>query len=370
MTLTEKQFLSLLRAGLTGTEPEVALFERPADWDGIYKLADEQTVVSVITDGIDHMPSDKKPGIEVLEPFLADTLATEMRNDAINRFSHSLFHKVNTLGIPALMVKGQVLSRLYPQPGHRQPGDIDLLVHPDNYAALRDLLVSKATSADAEQSEILHQGMSFGSIEVEVHGSISTLMSVALDRKLEFLTDAMFREEDFVMEDFGGEPVRTPSLLFHAVYILIHFLHHYWSGGVGLRQLSDWGLFINRHYDELDQDRLRSILDELGIMRLWQTFAGLSTAYLGADKDRFPFWTDRYHRKYKGILRYMLKCGNFGMNHPRESVERPYLLRKIHSFWRLVVCDRLRHFPEFPAESLRYFFGAFHYGLIRLSEGE
>ena len=38
---------------------------------------------------------------------------------------------------------------------------------------------------------------------------------------------------------------------FNAVYILVHFLHHYWSGGVGLRQLMDWGLYVTRHYEEL-----------------------------------------------------------------------------------------------------------------------
>lgn len=368
MTLTEKQFLSLVRSGLTGAEPDVALFTGPVDWTTIYRLSDEQAVVSVVTDGIDHLPETLKPGIEILEPFLADTLATEMRNDAINRFASALFRRINKTGIPVLMVKGQALARLYPDPGHRQPGDIDLLVRPEDYPALRDLLVAKATAVDTEHAEILHQGMSFGSFEVEVHGTISTLMSVVLDRKLAFLTERMFREEAFPLEDFGGEPVKTPSVLFNAVYILIHFLHHYWSGGVGLRQLSDWGLFVNRHYEELDGDLLESTLDELGITRLWQAFAGLSVAFLGMDKDRFPLWSDRYRRKYKGILRYMLKCGNFGQNQPREVVERTYLRRKIHSFWQLVVCDRLRHFPEFPAESLRYFTGAFHYGLIRLSE--
>ena len=188
--------------------------------------------------------------------------------------------------------------------------------------------------------------------------------------KLAALQEEMFRSEAFTSEDFGGVTVRMPSVLFNAVYILIHFLHHYWSGGVGLRQLTDWGLYVNRHFDEIDAGRLEGVLRDLGVLRLWQTFSGLSTTVLGIDKDRFPLWTDRYHRKYEGILRYMLKCGNFGMNQPLEAVERPYLLRKIHSFWRLVVADRLRHFPEFPAESVRYFTGAFHYGLIRLAEGE
>ncbi len=369
MTLVERQFLSLLRSGIHGTRPEAGLFQGTVAWDRLYAIADAQAVVPVVTDGIDQMPAADKPPIEILEPFLADTLATEMRNEALNRFARGIFRRINPSGRPALMVKGQAVGRLYPDPRHRQPGDIDILVLPRDYAAVKDLLVPKATTLDQEHSEILHQGMSFGSIEVEIHGTVSTLMSVRLDRKLAAMMEEMFRREEFIVEDFGGEPVKTPSVLFDAVYILVHFLHHYWSGGVGFRQLVDWGLFVTRHFDEIDTTALESVLKDFGIFRLWQTFAGLVVAHLGMDAARMPFHTDRYSRKYDGILRYIFKSGNFGKNQPRESREHSYLVRKIHSFWQLVVCDRLRHFPEFPAESLRYFTGAFHYGLIRLSEG-
>ena len=370
MKRTEKQFFSLLRSGLTGTEPDPALFSGSVDWNAIYVLADAQAVVPIVTDGIDGLPAGHKPSIEVLEPFLADVLATEIRNDTVNHFASALFRKVNAL-CPVLMVKGQGLARLYPHPRHRQPGDIDLLVVPAHYEKVRDYLLSKTRCADMEYTDILHQGMSFGSIEVEVHGTVSTLMSVSLDRKMAALMEKMFAEEDFVVESFEEVPVRTPGPLFNAVYILVHFLHHYWSGGVGLRQLMDWGLYVTRHYEELVAGPLESVLKDLGIFRLWQTFAGLCVARLGYDKTRFPFYTDRYKGKYEGIVRYILNSGNFGKNKPvRASKPGMYLLRKISSFWRLVVCDRLRHFPEFPLESLRYFFGATHYGLIRLSEGE
>ncbi|MBR5700168.1 MAG: nucleotidyltransferase family protein [Bacteroidales bacterium] len=369
MTLTERQFLSLVRSGIHGSAPEAGLFRGPVDWNALYALADAQAVVPLVTDGIDHLPAEEKPSIEVLEPFLADTLATEMRNETINRFARGLFRRINQGGIDALMVKGQAVARLYPDSRHRQPGDIDILVLPEDYATLKSLITSKATAIDEEHPEILHQGMSFGSVEVELHGTVSTLMSVRLDRKLGLLMEQMFRGKDFTVEDFGGESVKTPSVLFDAVYILVHFLHHYWSGGVGVRQLIDWGLFVTRHFEDLDKASLEAVLKDLGIFRLWQTFAGLSVAHLGMDGSRIPFCTDRYSRKYEGILRYLIKSGNFGKNQPRESRERSYFGRKLHSFWQLVVCDRLRHFPEFPAESLRYFSGAFHYGLIRLSEG-
>lgn len=225
---------ALLRAGLKGAAPDADLFSGEVPWERLYTLSDEQAVSPLVTDGIEMLPDARKPGIELLEPFLADTMATEIRNDTMDRFAGGLFKALYKAGIPALMVKGQGLAPLYPDPHHRQPGDIDILVRPADYERTKALLLPKATQVDAEHPEILHQGMMFGSVEVEIHGSISTLMSVALDRKLSALLDDLFRKEDFTEVTVGGTPVKTPSALFNAVYILVHFLHHYWSSGVGL----------------------------------------------------------------------------------------------------------------------------------------
>ena len=144
MTLVQQQLLSLIRSALQGTEPDAGLFAGTPDWQAIYDLSVEQAVTPVVTDGIDRLPAAKKPSIELLEPFLADTLATEMRNDAINRFAKGLFRRIEDASVTALMVKGQVLARLYPIPSHRQPGDIDVLLMPENYPLVRDTLLPKA----------------------------------------------------------------------------------------------------------------------------------------------------------------------------------------------------------------------------------
>ena len=75
-------------------------------------------------------------------------------------------------------------------------------------------------------------------------------------------------------------------------------------------------------------------------------------------------------RKNARIWRYIRFCGNFGKNQDRKRKKESYLVRKIHSLWRLVIADRLRHFPVFPKESIRFFLGAFGYGLQRLAKGE
>ena len=78
----------------------------------------------------------------------------------------------------------------------------------------------------------------------------------------------------------------------------------------------------------------------------------------------------RSGRREERIWRFIRSSGNFGKNEDRTRGEESYLVRKVHSFWMLVVRDRLRHFLTFPAASLRFFSGAFGYGLGRLLKGE
>ena len=48
---SEKEFLALLKAGLWGSEPDVSMFGKDTDWDMVYQLTKEQTVVGIVTDG-------------------------------------------------------------------------------------------------------------------------------------------------------------------------------------------------------------------------------------------------------------------------------------------------------------------------------
>ena len=364
----EQRFFSLLCAGIWNTVPERELFTDKVDWDEIYSLAAEQAVVGNVTDGINRLPNDLMPEAEELDPFLGDMMGTEQRNHQINSFIPFLFKALKD--IPVVLIKGQAVALDYPEPNRRQPGDIDLLLMPSDYDRAKEILIPKASAVGEEKRAIYHQGLFYRSIEVEVHGSIQTLMSPSLDRKLAAFQEEMFKAGDFSSVELSGTPVPVPNAGFNAIYILVHFLHHYWSSGVGLRQLLDWMLFVSTHKRDIDPYLLEQRLEDLGLKRIWQTFAGFVCEYLGCPPEKLPLWTDRYAKSYPHIWKFLYKSGNFGKNNPRKRKEEPYLVRKIHSFFLQVVYDRLRHFPEFPRESLRYFGGAFRYGLGRLAQGE
>ena len=369
MTLLEQRFFSLLRSGLRGGAPDAALFPADTDWAALYDLSFRQTVVGLVTDGIHHLPAEcLPPQEETLDPFLGDVMFTETRNGQLNR---ALPRLVKALaGLRVAVVKGQPLGLNYPDPMRRQPGDIDLLLLPSFYETAKSILLPKATKVLEEEKDIWHQGMHFRSIEVEVHGSISTLMSKKLDRKLAALLEEQFDGRDFPSVSIGGARIPVPEAGFNAVYIFVHFLQHYWSGGVGLRQLVDWMTFVSVHKREIHPVMLEKRLEDLGLLHLWKVFTGFAQEFLGCPPEKLPLAAAPDSAKNARIWRYIRRCGNFGKNVDRTRAEESYLVRKVHSFWRLVVADRLRHFSVFPKESVRFFLGAFGYGLQRLAKGE
>lgn len=366
---TEKQFFALLRSGLWNEVPDTSLFASGVDWEALYTLSFHQTVVPLVTDGINRLPLQCLPAKEErLDPFLGDMMGTARRNDHLNAFIPKLFHALR--GIPAVLVKGQALAQDYLDPDRRQPGDIDLLVPEDSYEAAKRVLLPKATKVAGEEPEIFHQGMFFKSIEVEIHGSISTLMSRKLDRQLAALLAEQFDGRELPTVTIGGEEIPVPEANFNAVYIFVHFLQHYWAGGVGLRQPLDWMTFVSVHKRDIHPVILEQQLESLGMLHLWKVFTGFAQEYLGCPREKLPLSAAPDPRKNARIWRYIERSGNFGKKTDRSRGKESFLVRKVHSFWRLVVADRLRHFRVFPRESVRFFFGAFGYGLQRLVKGE
>ena len=366
---TVRQFFALLRSGLWNEVPDGCFFTCGTDWEALYRLAFEQTVVPLVTDGINLLPKQFLPEEpERMDPFLGDMMVTAQRNAKLDRLIPKLFDSLG--GVPAVLVKGQSLALDYPDPARRQPGDIDLLLMPASYEAAKAALLPKATKVLDEEREIWHQGMYFKSVEVEVHGSISTLMSRKLDRKLASLLAEQFDGRALPTVTIADSPIPVPEANFNAVFIFVHFLQHYWAGGVGLRQLVDWTVFCSVHKRDIHPVLLENTLRDLGLLHLWQVFTGFAQEYLGCPAEKLPLAKAPDAARNARIWEHLERCGNFGKKQDRKRGETSYLGRKIRSFCQKVVQDRLRHFEVFPKESLRFFFGAFGYGLQRLAKGE
>ena len=79
---TDSQFFALLRPGLWNEVPGRDAFAGGVDWEALYRLSYAQTVVPLVTDGINRLPQEFLPNDrpERLDPFLADMMSTAKRN--------------------------------------------------------------------------------------------------------------------------------------------------------------------------------------------------------------------------------------------------------------------------------------------------
>ena len=117
-------FYALLQAGLW--ENDVQLLQYGwVDYKKVMQLAEEQSVVGLVTAGLEHV-IDTKVSHDSLVPFIGRTLQIEQRNKAMNDFIAKLINLLNKNGIKALLVKGQGVAQCYKRPLWRACGDVDL----------------------------------------------------------------------------------------------------------------------------------------------------------------------------------------------------------------------------------------------------
>lgn len=361
MTRIQEVFLYLLRAGLweqkisSSSTSEAAKpsakFQEPADWDEVYRLAEEQSVNGIVLAGIEH--SNIKPPQEKLLQWIGEVQILEQQNKAMNHFIAGLIEKLRNADIYTLLVKGQGIAQCYERPLWRNSGDVDLFLSDGNYVKAEKLLSPFASEIDDEISYAKHKALAIDEWTVELHGSLRSGLWGSLDRELDDVQYEIFCGGNVRSWMNGKTQVFLPRADEDVVYVFSHILQHFYKEGVGLRQICDWCRLLWRFKDKLDYGLLESRIRKAGVMTEWKAFAALAVDYLGMPIEAMPFYDSRFKVKGERILEFVLETGNFGHNRDYGYFEKyPYLVYKTISFWKHIK-DGYWYFRIFPLDSLK-----------------
>jgi Uncharacterised nucleotidyltransferase len=182
-----------------------------------------------------------------------------------------VFQLLRGEGIEPLLFKGWSVARLYPQPGLRPYGDLDILVRPEQRAAAAAILSSPETR----------------DCWVDLHERLTELD----DRKL----DDLFARSELV--DLGEDQIRVLGLEHHLGLLAIHLLKHgawrpLWLCDLGvilesLPQSFDWDLCIGQN-----KVRANWITTALGLARTLLD-ARIGDPVVARMADQVPDWLAR-----------------------------------------------------------------------------
>ena len=303
------------------------------DWDMMLKMARFQALVGIGFEGITRLPQDQLPPLDILDRWsrMADKVASiyRLHEERVEQLAGIL----EGLGLHACLLKGTVLSHLYPFPERRMCGDIDIWVDGTHESIL------KALEPACRVHGVLYQECKadfFEDVEVEVHFHASKMYNPFLNARLQrYLT--------------ANSPIRPDQALsipdnrFNAVYCLAHMFHHYLEGGLGMRQMMDY-YFILKHLDPADREPVMKALKHLGMgkfaaatMEAMKFNFGLEEEYLLCKPDV---------KRGRKLMTSAVKHGNFGVldhrNYAREDEKR------LHRFFRKSsrVLSNLRQYPR------------------------
>jgi hypothetical protein len=108
-----------------------------------------------------------------------------------------------------------------------------------------------------------------------------------------------------------GDTVPVPDDFHQALILLLHIQQHMREGGVGLRQISDFALFLHKGLREETRPRLTKALDEIGLLRFAETLSLALVRHLSLPAKANPFEGGDPHMA-DALFADFLQSGNFG----------------------------------------------------------
>ena len=373
---TEKAFLELVRAGLWEDlkfKDESLKFKDfgSADWDALLLLAREQSVVGLLAAGLEHVKDVQVPHGWAFQ-VVRKALSLEQKNRNKNVFVNELTGELEGEGIRAVMVKGQGLAQCYKRPLWRASGDIDLYLDEDDFQKAKAFFRPRVNKFDPDNDYTRHINMTYKGWVVEIHANQHSRLSARTDRVLDEVHRDIFYKGGVRIWDNGGKAVTLPSADNDAILVFTHFLHHFYNGGIGLRQICDWCRLLYTYRESLNYGLLESRIRQMGLLTEWKAFYNLACKYLGMpDLDpRFMVHDSRLDKKAERIMDFIMEVGNFGHNRDTSYYGKyPFVVRKAISFG-VRMKDVLRHARIFPADSLRFMLNMMRHSFRAVSHGE
>lgn len=339
---TQNVFFQLLRLGLRFGVSKVQQIPEGVNWEVMYQLASEQSVLGIVLAGIDFLPNDQRPPKIMLLQWIGEIQMLEQQNHLINKELFEFDGLCRENRCEYVVVKGQTVGCLYAKPEWRQAGDIDFLIHSSKYR-VQDY--AEALGVDIPKMLEKEVGFSRNGQRYELHTSLRTWAKREHQKEWDALIEKEWEQEHYV--EIEGVKVRTLSPTINAAYIFIHLFFHFMREGVSLRQFCDWAVILHHYREVIGREAILQVLLDLSLLDAYRAFETILVDKLGLPLRELPVPISDDDQKWQGkILNDVFKGGNFG-----------YMNHKAHSSWKykmetmgLAVKNSFKYYRLCPSE--------------------
>ena len=268
------------------------------DWTEIKAIAERHGLSAVVLDGADKLNTNstnctKELSAQQKLEWIGGVLQNyEVRYKAYEKAIGSLAEWYNRHGFKMMVLKGYACSLDWLNPKHRPCGDIDIWLF----------------GQQKEADEALQNSSRIGEIESKVtidsshhHHTVFKWQGFTVENHYDFINvhhhksnveyESILKElgsDDSHYVDVHGERVYIPSPDLHVLFLLKHTMMHFASEGIMLRQVLDWGFFVEKHHLEVNWKMVMGILEKFGMRPMFNILNAICVWDLGFDASLFP----------------------------------------------------------------------------------
>lgn len=222
-----------------------------------------------------------------------------------------LFDLFKEADISVTVLKGIAAAINYPTPERRSMGDIDLIVTPSNFNDAVNLLKNNGYFQEStiEMDERHISFKSSSGIEIELHNYYSDNGNEAHGILDKYIYEGL---NNLIDVNLCGHNYKFLPTVTNGLVLLYHINHHI-SRGLGLRQIIDWQMFVEKYLtDELWTNNFSVAAEMIGLKRLAIVTTAMCKKYLGLDNS-ITWCDDVVDDKYiDDFIEYIMLHGNFG----------------------------------------------------------
>ena len=205
-------------------------------------------------------------------------------------------------------------------PGLRISGDVDILIKPEDEKHVMKFLeernfIVKEREKNSQNFTATHQKAGLFEIHVKLFDSEFDKHVLQGKFKVREPFDKMITPEGTEINKLG----KNDGLYFAASHMIKHFV----KDGLGLRQISDWLLYIKKYENEVDMNEFNSVIKELNFEKFINAMYTIGNKYFKMDFEcEFENPED--------ILFDMDSGGSFGHNDKDRAKYKTKLLNNLY----------------------------------------
>lgn len=271
-----KLFFHLLRAAI-GTEPCFGRSITPDEWWALYKMSVVHGVTAVMFDFVRQLPKSEAPDRVLLMQWLSAATGVEQTMRRMQMAAEEFAEAMEKKDIPVVVLKGLAFAQYYPNPLHRECGDLDCYMMGKKEEG--DLAAAES-GGKVEEAGYKHSHLIYKGLTIENHRFFTDFDNAPTGKLTEQVLGELIREEHTYI---GNSKLRCPSANFNASFLLKHAQGHFMDEGIRMRHVLDWALFLKGEQENVDWLRVLPMLETTRTALFSGVMTAIAIQYLHID---------------------------------------------------------------------------------------